>query len=200
MLFVTFAPTAHTTSLFHHSCDILVWNLMSLFRSQGDTFLLTLPPDFCFSLDIHPPPVRRERCFGRVGGWFAITCLFVKGFSCRITSRCWRISLYSTFISHFYPSCTCPHHAASISSHNKLPSYRWQVTRYTSKGVFWMQGVSSYLTPFLSLHTRHLQLQQVVQCLITLCGILSVERGSVFENVLVLLWTFFYGEIYIFLI
>ena len=50
-----------------------------------------------------------------------------------------------------------------------------------------MQGVSSYLTPFLSLHACYIQLQQVVQCHIVLCGILSVEGGSMFENVLVLL-------------
>jgi len=50
-----------------------------------------------------------------------------------------------------------------------------------------MQGVLSYLTQFLSLHARYLQLQQVVQCHVTLCGILSVEGGCIFENVLVLL-------------
>jgi hypothetical protein len=50
-----------------------------------------------------------------------------------------------------------------------------------------MQGVSSYLTPFLSLHARYLQLKQMVQCHITLCGILSVDGECIFENVLVLL-------------
>jgi hypothetical protein len=59
-----------------------------------------------------------------------------------------------------------------------------------------MQYVSSYLTPFLSLYAHYLQLKQVVQCHVTLCGILSVDGERIFEDVLVLLLMFLWGNIH----
>jgi hypothetical protein len=76
----------HSTLLFHHWWDLLVWNLMSLFGSQGDTFLVSVS-------HLISTPVRARRALLWWGG----------GGGCNNMSLCEGVLLSACLVAKLTP-------------------------------------------------------------------------------------------------